>query len=323
VSDRLLVRVSRLTKLYGAKAAVRDVTFDVRAGEVLGLLGLNGAGKTTILRILAGDLCASAGEVVIDGDDMGPHSRGLRARVGLLPEAPPLYPEMSPRALLRFVAALNGVPRAALREHVERALQDFELEQVAEQACATLSLGFRKRLGLAQAAVHAPPLLLLDEPISGLDPAQIVEVRRKIRQMAGRHTVILSSHILPEIHATCDRILLLREGRVVAQGSEEELVRRLGGSGTRWRLTVRGGADELRAALEGCAEAALLEVEASDELVHAQLRGSAGDVEEVARRLVAAKLGLRRLQPLQDDLEQVFLRLTGTEAAFNRDGERA
>lgn len=308
-----LVQVRGLTKLYGSRAAVQDVDFDVRSGEVLGLLGLNGAGKTTILRILAGDLCASCGEVLIDGQAVGPDARGLRADVGLLPEAPPLYPEMTARSYLRFVAALNGVARSALEASVEAAIEQFDLHAVAEQEAGTLSLGFRKRLGLAQAAVHSPRLLLLDEPISGLDPAQIVEVRRKIRSMAGRHTLILSSHNLPEIHATCDRILLLREGRVVAQGDEATLVERLGQGRRRWAVSLRATPAALDATLGGWPEVEVGNVQRHGDLLEVDLYGRSDCAEELARRLVEGGLGLRRLQPLDDELERVFLRLTGAQ----------
>ena len=308
-----LLRVERLSKYYGANAAVRELSFELARGEVLGLLGLNGAGKTTILRILAADLSPTSGRVLLHGQELDPMDPALRGRVGYLPEISPIYPEMSARSYLRYLARLRGVARAELSEQTEQALDRFGLLDVAQAPAGTLSFGFRKRLGLAQASVHGPELLLLDEPVAGLDPVQIAQVRQKIREMAREHAVIISSHILSEIHQTCDRILVLVQGKLVAQGSEEELRSSSRASSLRVELRCTPErASELLRALQGLREIRV--VGDSRGRVELELSCEVDLREELARRVVAAGVGLLGMQAAQGELEDLFLELTGQGA---------
>jgi len=223
-----VIAVDHLSKRYGSVTAVDDLSFDVREGEVLGLLGPNGAGKTTTLRMLAGFLPPSKGRVRIGGFDLFDHPVQAKRKLGYLPEQPPLYPEMTVSRYLGFVAALKDVPSRRVPAAVGLALERAHLGDVAGRRISTLSKGFRQRVGLAQAIVHEPPALVLDEPTSSLDPKQRVEVRELIAALKGRHTVILSTHILPEISDVADRVVIIHRGRTVAVDTPARLGERLG-----------------------------------------------------------------------------------------------
>jgi ABC-2 type transport system ATP-binding protein len=220
-----VIEVEGLTKDYGTVLAVRDVTFSVGRGEVVGFLGPNGAGKSTTLRILAGFLGATSGKVRINGLDIAEDSLAARAALGYMPEAAPLYPELRVREYLDFRARLKRVPRAKRRASVERAIERASLVDMAETTIGHLSKGYRQRVGLADALVADPPLLILDEPTAGLDPNQVREVRALIQELASDHTVLLSTHILSEVEATCQRALVIDKGRLVAQGTLAELAK--------------------------------------------------------------------------------------------------
>src|SRR5690349_5206653 len=213
-----MIQVEGLTKYYGEHAAIRDVGFTIGKGEVIGFLGLNGAGKTTTLKILGCVLLPTSGRVVIDGYDAVRDPHEVRKRIGFLPDTPPLYDEMTVGEYLAFVAQLHKVPKPKVAAAVESAETKTSLRQAHGEVIATLSHGFRQRVGVAQALVHNPQLLVLDEPTSGLDPVQIVEMRNLIRQLRGEHTVLVSSHILSEISQTCDRLLVIQDGLLVGQG---------------------------------------------------------------------------------------------------------
>ncbi len=319
-----MLSVSAVSKHFGATVAVQDLSFTLQRGEVVGLLGRNGAGKTTLLRMLAGDLAPSAGEVLLDGLALGRHP-AARSLLGYLPEVPPIYPEQSPREFLHYLGGLRGLRGRRLAQRVRECLDQFQLGDVANRPCGALSLGYRKRLGLAQAAVHSPPYLLLDEPISGLDPAQIVEIRGQIRDMAQTQGVLLSSHILSEIHQTCDRILLLHRGRVVAQGSEAALSEQAGAGAHRTLLELRAGRSATLRWLEeqqaaGTLGAFELQGEAAPGVQRVQVQAGHEARERLARAAVAAGYGLRRRQPLDGELEGVFLALTRAEAAAPSEG---
>lgn len=306
-----MIRTNHLTKLFGTFQAVEDVSFEIEQGECVGLLGLNGAGKTTLLRMLTCLLAPTSGSASVDGVDVGEDSFGVRRRIGFLPEVPPLYGEMSVAAFLGFVARLRDVPGPLVTERVERALSRCQLERVQQQPIDTLSYGYKKRVGIAQAIVHQPPLVILDEPIAGLDPAQIVEMRELIRDLSGQHTLLLSSHILSEISQTCDRILVMHRGRIAAQGTEEEL---LGSLSKQHKLRVqltgdRARAEEILAGIEGIQERTPLAD--SDDGVGWLITASKDVRAEVARALVGGGLELLELALARDDLESVFLRLTG------------
>ncbi len=212
-----MIEVRNLTKLYGNFTAIRDVSFTAERGAILGFLGPNGAGKTTTMRIITGFMPATAGTVVIDDLDIFNQSLEARRRIGYLPENPPLYSDMRVDAYLRFVARLRGVGRAGLESALERALEVCGLEEVAHRICGQLSKGYRQRVGLAQALIHDPPVLVLDEPTIGLDPRQIHEVRGLIKRLSAERTVVLSTHVLPEVSQICDKVVIINEGRVVLE----------------------------------------------------------------------------------------------------------
>lgn len=211
-----MIEVKNLTKHYGEFAAVRDVSFDVQKGEILGFLGPNAAGKTTTMRIITGFLSPTSGTATVNGHDVFYEGDEVKKAIGYLPERPPLYPEMRVADYLSFVAEIKGVPSRDRRGAVGTAMQKTQTDHVSRQVIGTLSKGYQQRVGIAQALVHNPPILILDEPTSGLDPKQIVEARGLIKSLQGDHTVILSTHILPEVAQTCDRVVIINKGKIVA-----------------------------------------------------------------------------------------------------------
>ena len=306
-----MIQVEQLSKYYGARAAIRNLSFRIESGEVVGFLGLNGAGKTTTLRILGGALLPTSGTVRLDGQDLATAPRALRAKVGFLPETPPLYEEMTVGEYLAFVARLRGLAAERTAPRVEESEERVGLRALHREPISTLSHGYRQRVGVAQALVHDPEVLLLDEPANGLDPVQNMEMRALIRSLRGDHTVLVSSHILPEIGQTCDRLLVIRDGELVAQGSETELEERLGlGAGV--ELEVGGPAEAVAAALrrlEGVRSVTVHPASAGRTL----LRVDADDAlrPQISRAAVEAGAQLYRLDVSTDRLESLFLRLTG------------
>jgi ABC-2 type transport system ATP-binding protein len=308
-----MISVRNLTRFYGEFAALQEVSFDLRVGEIVGLLGLNGAGKSTTLKILSGLLAPSLGTVAIDGQDLH-QNPAVRARIGYLPEDPPLYTEMTVTAFLRHIGRIKGMAGGALEARLPEVIRICDLVGREHQVIGTLSHGYQKRVGIAQAIIHEPALVILDEPISGLDPAQIVEMRKVVRKLGEKHAVILSSHILGEVSATCDRILVVGAGRLVAQGTEAELVGR-SGSVASLKLTVRGE----QAAFETWLRA---QPQVSRVTAHGAPLGFAcahvvltGDTrEELLAGLVRAGFGLRLVEGTADELEELFLGLIGSGA---------
>ncbi|MBI3768592.1 MAG: ABC transporter ATP-binding protein [Deltaproteobacteria bacterium] len=220
-----MLEVRNLTKRYGDIVAVRDVSFSAAQGQILGFLGPNGAGKTTTMRILTGFLPATSGTAKVAGFDVFTESAEVRRRIGYLPESPPLYGEMTTESYLRFVARIKGMPKAAIEDAIERVVKLCGLEAVHDRLLGHLSKGFRQRVGLAQALIHDPPVLVLDEPTIGLDPRQIIEIRSLIGRLAGQRTVILSTHILPEVSQICEKVVIINEGRVVLEQDMAALTR--------------------------------------------------------------------------------------------------
>lgn len=218
-----MIEVSHLTKQYGNHLAVDDVSFTVADGQICGLLGPNGAGKSTIMNILTGYLSATSGQVTVAGHPLPEEADAAKACVGYLPEQPPLYPEMTVQEYLTFAAELKGVKKAERKEQVCRAARRTGLEAVLPRLIRSLSKGYKQRVGIAQALLGSPRLIILDEPTVGLDPAQVIEIRKLIRELGRAHTVILSSHILSEVQAVCQQILILSRGHLAAAGSLEEL----------------------------------------------------------------------------------------------------
>ena len=218
-----MIEVSHLTKKYGNRLAVDDVSFTVEDGQIYGLLGPNGAGKSTIMNILTGYLSATSGQVAVAGHPLPEEADAAKACVGYLPEQPPLYPEMTVQEYLDFAAELKGVKKAERKEQILKAARRTGLEAVLPRLIRSLSKGYRQRVGIAQALLGSPKLIILDEPTVGLDPAQVIEIRKLIRELGRAHTVILSSHILSEVQAVCQKVLVLSKGKLAASGTLEEL----------------------------------------------------------------------------------------------------
>jgi ABC-2 type transport system ATP-binding protein len=310
-----MIQVEQLSKYYGARAAIRNLTFRIDPGEVVGFLGLNGAGKTTTLRILGCVLLPTSGTVRLAGQDLLTAPRQLKARIGFLPETPPLYEEMTVGEYLAFVAGLRSVDPGRIPGRVTETEERTGLADLDAEHISTLSHGFRQRVGVAQALVHAPDVLLLDEPANGLDPVQNVEMRSLIRSLRGDHTVLVSSHILPEIAQTCDRLLVVRDGELVAQGSESELEERLG-VGTGVELEIAGPVEAVATALRGMPGVRSVSVQPVAG-GHAVLRVEAPDAlrPALAQAALAAGAQLFRLDVSADRLESLFLKLAGRGAA--------
>jgi len=311
-----MIQVEGLTKYYGNHAAIRNLAFNIERGEVIGFLGLNGAGKTTTLKVLGCVLLPTGGRVRIDGLDVVENPHEIRKRIGFLPDAPPLYEEMTVGGYLSFVAQLRGVASQNARARVLAAEDQMALREADGEIIESLSHGYRQRLGVAQALVHNPALLILDEPNSGLDPVQIVEMRSLIRNLRGAHTILISSHILSEISQTCDRLLIIQAGEIVAQGTEEELARKLG-SGGFVELEVRSPGERALQAVRRVAgvESASIERE-QDGVATLRLRAPMEVRPQITRALVAADVDVFRMDRVVERLESIFLKLThGKEAA--------
>jgi len=212
-----MIEVRNLTKRYGDVVAIRDISFTAATGQVLGLLGPNGAGKTTTMRVITGYMPATSGTVKVAGYDIFDDSFEVRKRIGYLPESPPLYNDMTVTAYLRFVGRIRGIPKAELGDSVDRVLRTCGLAEVTDRVIGHISKGYRQRVGLAQALIHSPGVLVLDEPTLGLDPRQIIEIRRLIQELAGERTVILSTHILPEVTQLCEKVVIINEGRIAIE----------------------------------------------------------------------------------------------------------
>lgn len=315
-----MIEIRELYKYYGDRRAVGPLSATIDKGEIVGLLGLNGAGKTTTLRVLACDLLPTSGSVRVGGVDVVERPDEVRARIGYLPDVPPLYGEMTVREYLDFVARLRGVSGPGVAKRVAEVIDLTEIGDEQGSVIAALSHGFRQRVGIAQAIVHRPELVVLDEPISGLDPVQIVEMRSLVRSLGGDHTVVVSSHILNEIHETCDRILVIRDGEIVASGTEAELSSQLRGGmqlDIALRLAAGASEDSVRELLGGIDGVRELEPRQSPEAgagVVAWRVHAGSDVRDaLCRAVIDAGHGLLELSRAERELENVFLRLTQTD----------
>jgi len=310
-----MIEVKGLTKYYGEHAAIHDLNFAIDRGEVIGFLGLNGAGKTTTLKILGCVLLPTAGEVTVDGIDIARDPHAVRRRIGFLPDTPPLYGEMTVGRYLTFAAELRGVAAGDAPRAVVEAEEKTATREVHDQLISSLSHGYRQRVGVAQALVHKPKLLILDEPTSGLDPVQIVEMRATIKVLRGEHTILLSSHILSEISQTCDRLLVIQNGEIVAQGSEQDLATQLGGGGTIEVEVVGASARAIEVArtVTGIGECSV--IREGDGVALLSLQGAPDLRPKVARALVGNGIDLLRIDRGAARLESIFLKLTkGPEA---------
>jgi ABC-2 type transport system ATP-binding protein len=316
-----MIRATKLSKFYGGKRALGPVSFEISDGETVGFLGLNGAGKTTALRILACDLRPSSGTIEIGGVDAVADPHEVRKRVGFLPENPPLYTEMTVADYLKFAGELRGMTADQLKKRLPDVLEIVDLGDVQNDTIDTLSHGFRQRVGVAQAIIHEPKLVILDEPTRGLDPVQIVEMRNLIHDLKQSHTVLISSHILTEISQTCDRLLVLSKGAVVGEGSENDLSKE--GEVRQITVTVRAPSGDDP---KGQITKVLTAVAGVSKVGDAYEQGggwsfalmTAKDCRaDVSRAIVDAKLDLLKLDYARSELENTFIRLVGGADASN------
>ena len=303
-----MIEVENLTKFYGPRRAINNLTFQIAPGEVVGFLGPNGAGKSTTMNILSCILPASSGTARIQGYDTFEHSIELRKIIGYLPETPPLYPDMSVRDYLLFAAQVRGLTGKKIGNAVETVIEKCSLKDVSHRIIGRLSKGYQQRVGLAQAMVHDPDILILDEPTIGLDPIQIIEIRKLIQELASSHTIILSSHILPEITQICQRVIIINEGEIAAVDSLEGLTASLRKS-ERLSLTVRNNNNEIEAKINSLEQViSILPGEKNQFLIECKLNSNLQD--EFARMSLDNQWGIVEIKPLSMTLEDVFLKLT-------------
>ena len=310
-----MIEVRDLVKRYGSHTAVDHLSFTVEQGKVYGFLGPNGAGKSTTMNIMTGYLGATSGEVVVDGHPISAEPQEVKRRIGYLPEIPPLYTDMTVEEHLRFAAGLKKVPKKEIGEQLDKVTEMTMLTQVRGRLIRNLSKGYRQRVGLAQALLGFPQILILDEPTVGLDPKQIIEIRSLIRALARAHTVILSSHILSEVQEVCDHIFILSKGRLAASGSPAELERDLsGGSGLELTVGEAEGAAACLAALPGVASVQALPAREAGTLRFHLVRAEGADIRAAVFR-ACAQAGLVLLEMKSDamTLEDIFLKLTADD----------
>lgn len=309
-----MIEVRDLVKRYGDHTAVDHLSFTVKKGQIYGFLGVNGAGKSTTMNIMTGYLAATEGTVLIDGHDISEEPAEAKKCIGYLPEIPPLYPDMTVVEYLDFCAALKEIPKKERIEQVDKVIEMTKLETMATRLIRNLSKGYRQRVGLAQAILGFPPIIILDEPTVGLDPRQIIEIRELIKELSKDHTIILSSHIMQEVSAVCDHILIIDQGKLVASDTPENLKRLLTGQNT-IKLTVKGDADAVRSALEAIPELGSVNVNLSEEngCVDVVINSSndvADQREAVFYALADARCAIVGMSHATLSLEDVFLELT-------------
>lgn len=314
-----MIEISQLTKSYGPIKAIRDLNFSVKKGEVVGFLGPNGAGKTTTMKIITGFMAPTSGYVKVAGFDVFESPIEVKKRIGYLPETPPVYSDMYVTDYLTYVGKLKGLSTADCKKGVERAIEKTNLQQVKNRLIGNLSKGFRQRVGIAQALVHNPPVLILDEPTVGLDPKQVIEIRNLIKELSGDLTVILSTHILPEVEATCQRIIIINQGAIVAEDTIQGLSRRMSdtrrvflrvrrAAGIEGKIQSLKGLKNFKKSADGAGFE--VEIEKNDEAS-----------ETLAEAVVKSGAGLVEMRPVDASLEDIFLKLTTTEKSSKSGAE--
>ncbi|MGE3401974.1 MAG: ABC transporter ATP-binding protein [Vicinamibacterales bacterium] len=320
-----MIEVQHLTKRYGPFTAVNDVSFTVPRGEILGFLGPNGAGKTTTMRVLTGYMPPTEGKAVVAGYDVFEQPIEAKRRIGYLPETPPLYPDMTVRDYLTFVAKIKNVPRAGRAARIDTVMERTRIADMANRHCGKLSKGYKQRVGLAQALLHNPDVLILDEPTAGLDPKQIIETRQLIKELAGDHTIILSTHILPEVSQTCQRVVIINKGRVVAVDSPDNLTARLRGSETMYVQVDAAGGDVPSAlgAIAGVTTVRPADTRGTTTAYEVESETGHDVRRDLASAIVRHGWGLLELRPLRMSLEDIFLQLTTQETAQEHAPEAA
>ncbi|WP_373480610.1 ATP-binding cassette domain-containing protein [Geminocystis sp.] len=313
-----MIEVENLSKIYGATQAIKDISFSVEKGTILGFLGANGAGKTTTMRILSGYIPATTGKVTIAGFEVHKNPMAVRERIGYLPENPPLYTDMTVREYLSFVTKIKGISRTQRGEKIKKALQCCQIEDRADTIIRKLSKGYRQRVGIAQAIVHDPPVIILDEPTVGLDPRQIIEVRNLIKSLAGERTVILSTHILPEVSMTCDLVTIISKGMVVTTGTPDELLQQMQGN-TGYEIEVEGDVSNLVIKLEQILGVKTVNITEISErknrfLINISLDKNYDMGKDIASTIVYEGIGIYEMKRSHPSLEDVFLQLTTNES---------
>ncbi len=307
-----MIEVQSLSKNYGDRPAVKNISFKVNKGEVVGFLGPNGAGKTTTMKIITGFMAPSQGEVRVAGFDVFENPLEVKSRIGYLPETPPVYGDMSVEDYLFFVARLRKVPGPQVATYVRDAIDKTNLGDVRKRMIQNLSKGFRQRVGLAQALVSKPEVLILDEPTVGLDPRQMAEIRQLIRQLRGHHTIVLSTHILPEVEASCQRVIIINQGQIVAEDSIEGLLRAQSAS-RRVDLRVKRPTAQLEAELKGLNGVLRVAAEANPGQYQLEIDNRDETVEQIAHRVVGGNMGLLQLHVQAMGLEDLFIHLVTSE----------
>ena len=310
-----MISVEGLTRYYGDKRAISDVSFHVNKGEILGLLGPNAAGKTTTMRILTCYMPPTSGKASIGGFDIATQSMEIRRIIGYLPENPPLYSDMVVDDYLDFVCRLKGIEKSRFKQEIDSVVEKTNLGDVRRRIIGKLSKGYKQRVGLAQSLLNNPQIVILDEPTVGLDPKQIIEIRELIKNLKGEHTVILSSHILPEIEQTCERVVIINDGRVVAEDTPENLTKRLQGI-ERVNLQVEGKEEDIRKTLESMKDIKSYNVESvANGIVQLSVESDLDLRKDLAKSIVNNGLGLIELSADRFTLEDIFLHLTTKEEA--------
>ena len=315
-----MIEVTNLVRRYGKHVAVDDASFKIEKGEVVGFLGPNGAGKSTTMNILTGYLSATEGIVKIDGQDILEYPTEIKRKIGYLPENPPLYPDMTVKEFLSFAAEIKGIPANSRTEKMNQVMETVGVQDVSKRLIKNLSKGYKQRVGLAQAMIADPHVLVLDEPTAGLDPKQILEIRALITELGKDRTIILSSHILPEVSAVCKRVLIINKGKIVADGSPENLARHILG-GSHIHLRLDGSETAVRSAMDKVSSIKRLEFRESQEdgtvetIVEAE--GEKDIRRDISRALAAENIPILMMRSIDMSLEDIFLNLTTSETTVS------
>lgn len=305
-----MIQVEGLTKKYGDRKAIDSLSFTINKGEVVGFLGPNGAGKSTTMKIITGFMSPTEGSVEVAGFDVFEQPIEVKKRIGYLPETPPVYGDMRVEEYLKFVARLKGCEEAKINELVDQAIEKTNLQEVRSRLIQNLSKGFQQRVGISQALVSNPEILILDEPTVGLDPKQVAEIRKLISSLKGQHTIILSTHILPEVQASCERIIIINEGHIVAEDSLEGLSRKISGE-SRVDLEVLRNHDEVEKSLMEVS--GVFKAESNNKVLQVTYDGNASTLEQVAAHTVEKGAGLIAMNSKSIGLEDIFIRLTSSD----------
>jgi ABC-2 type transport system ATP-binding protein len=308
-----MIEIRDLSKNYGDRPAIKSLNFSVKKGEVVGFLGPNGAGKSTTMKIITGYMAPTSGEVKVAGFDVFENPIEVKRRIGYLPETPPVYQDMVVEDYLVYVANLKGVEKARIKSLTEAALEKTSLHDVRKRLIGNLSKGFKQRVGLAQALVSDPEILVLDEPTVGLDPKQVAEIRQLIRELRGQHTIILSTHILPEVQASCEKVIIINRGQIIAEDSLEGLSRRMSGGGHSVMVKVRRNQEEIVRGMTGVA--GVRRANNTGNFIEIETDGDETTIERIAGFVVTQGAGLTELKVQSLALEDIFIKLTSQEAS--------